>query len=119
MKTYILSLMMLASLSAAALPNTGSKVEKKPATVAAAETSSAMAMKQLQEENNQLKQQLVTLMNENEDLRDQLNYQVLMTNLLSKLNEQKQQEQLAEMNARLGYNNMMANMLLMIKNKAR
>jgi uncharacterized membrane protein YheB (UPF0754 family) len=111
--------MMLASLSAAALPNTNSKVEKKQATEAAAETNTALAMKQLQEENNQLKQQLVRLMNENEDLRDQLTYQVLMTNLQRKLNEQKQQEQLAEMTAHLGYNNMMANMLLMIKNKAR
>lgn len=112
MKKYMISLMMLASFSAFATNNhTGKKTEKAPVAVVAAESAQALTMRQLQDENNLLRLQLTTVQNENEELKSRLQYEGLMHNLLSQLNNERLNDEAEDMKASLKYNQMMANLL--------
>lgn len=117
MKKYTLSLLMMISLSAFAMPNEEKKSEKAPRAVvtATAEINPMLAVKQLQEENSQLKQQLFTLMNENEELKSQLSFEVLMNNMFSNLSAKRQNDVVEDLNATLNYNKLMAAMLQQLK----
>lgn len=117
MKKYLLTLTMLASVTAFALPREIKKTEK-PTTVAAAtiaETNPAVSLPLLQEENALLKAQLLTLINENEELKSKMAYETTMRNMLISLNENRQQDKMEDMKATVQYNQLMANMLLRLK----
>lgn len=118
MKRYIITLLLMTSFTGIALANNNNNKADKKATAAVvtpAESNAVVSVKQLQDENNFLKQQLLALYNENEELKGVLSFQQTMTNLFSTLTQQKLNDQLEEMNAQIGYNNMMANMLLKLK----
>ena len=122
MKRYIFTLILMTSFTGFTFANgnNGKAAAKStPTVMVPAETSAALSMKQLQEENMLLKQQLMSLFNENEELKGTLNFQSTMTNMFSQLGQQKLSEQLEEMNATLNYNHMMANMLLKIKQSSK
>lgn len=117
MKKYLLTLSMLASVSAFALPIETKKTEK-PTTAAAAavaDTNPMVSLPQLQEENAILKTQLMNLMNENEELKSKLAYETTMRNMLTLLNDNRQQEKVEDMKATIQYNQLMANMFLKLK----
>ncbi len=117
MKKYLLTLTMLASVSAFALPREIKKTEKPTAVAAAtvADTNPMVSLPQLQQENAMLKAQLMNLMNENEELKSKLAYETTMRNMLTSLSETRQQEKLEDMKATVQYNQLMANMLLKLK----
>ena len=112
MKKYMISLMMLASLSAFAT-NTQpvKKAEKATVAVVAPESSQAVSMRQLQDENTMLREQLMNLQNENEELKSKLQFETLMHSLFVKLNNEKANDKAEEMKATMQYNQMMANLL--------
>jgi hypothetical protein len=119
MKKYFLTIMLLSGLSVFALPTKSGKSDKPVATSTAvsAETSSTVTLKQLQEENILLKQQLLALTNENEEITGRLAYQATMVSVLAKLSEQRQSEQLAELKAQIDYNRMMSSLLIRLQNR--
>lgn len=122
MKRYIFTLILMTSFTGFTFANVNNgkaATKSTPTVMVPAETSAALSMKQLQEENMLLKQQLMSLFNENEELKGTLNFQSTMTNMFSQLGQQKLSEQLEEMNATLNYNHMMANMLLKIKQSSK
>jgi hypothetical protein len=108
---------MLASVSAFALPIEIKKTEKPTTTAATvvAGTNPMVSLSQLQEENAMLKTQLMNLINENEELKSRLAFETTMRNMLSLLNENRQQEKVEDMKATIQYNQLMANMLLKLK----
>lgn len=122
MKRYIFTLLMMASFAGFSYANnTENKSEKKanPTVLAPAEITPAATIKQLQDENNLLKQQLIALYNENEELKGTLSFHRAMSSMFASIGQQKQNELLEEINATIGYNNMMANMLLKLKQNSK
>jgi predicted GNAT family N-acyltransferase len=111
---------MLVGISSFAMPNLNTKNDKKAtvSTISTVESNAAVAMKQLQEENMLLKQQMVDLSNENEELKGMISFQAMMQKMFAQLGAQKQAEEFEEFKAHISYNNMMANMMLTLKNTA-
>jgi hypothetical protein len=120
MKTYFISMLLLVGISSYAMPNVTSKNEKKATvtTISTVESNAAVAMKQLQDENLQLKQQMMNLANENEELKGTLSFQSMMQKMFAQLNAQKQAEENEELKAQISYNNMMANVVRVLQNTA-
>jgi len=104
---------MLVGISSFAMPNLTSKKEKKATvtTISTVESNAAIAMKQLQDENMQLRQQMLELSNENEELKGMISFQTMMQKMFAHLGSQKQAEENEELKAQIGYNNMMANVV--------
>ncbi len=119
MKKYFLTIMLLSGLSVFAIPANSGKSDKPASnsTAVSAETNSTVSLKQLQDENILLKQQLLALTNENDEITGRLAYQVTMVSVLAKLNEQRQSEQLAELKAQIDYNRMMSSLLIRMQNR--
>jgi DNA uptake protein ComE-like DNA-binding protein len=117
MKTYFISMLLLAGISTYAMPNNTSKNEKKATvtTISTVESNAAVAMKQLQDENMQLRQQMLNLANENEELKGMISFQTMMQKMFAQLGAQKQAEENEELKAQISYNTMMANVVKMLQ----
>jgi hypothetical protein len=115
MKTYFISLLMLASLSSFSAINGSNKNEKKAtvSTISSVETTNAaLSVKQLQDENMLLKQQLVEMSNQNEELKGMLSFQGLMHKMFTQLVAQKQTDEFEELKAQISYTALMSSMML-------
>jgi outer membrane phospholipase A len=113
-------MLLLVGITSYATPNLTSKNEKKATvtTISTVESNAAAAMKQLQDENLQLKQLMLNLANENEELKGTLSFQTMMQKMFAQLNAQKQAEENEELKAQISYNNMMANVVRVLQNTA-
>jgi len=117
MKTYFISMLMLVGISSFAMPNYTSKNEKKATvtTISTVESNAAVAIKQLQDENMLLRQQMMELSNENEELKGTISFQSLMQKMFAQLVAQKQAEESEELKAQISYNTMMANVVRVLQ----
>lgn len=117
MKKYLLALMLLSGFSAmaGANPTHGKEKNLNPSLAMTAESTVAMTLQQLQEENARLKNQVMMLTNENEELKGTISFQKTMNGLMTILSQQKNQDQLEELEAQISYQKTMSNMLLMLK----
>jgi predicted RNase H-like nuclease (RuvC/YqgF family) len=120
MKKYFISMLMLVSLSAFAMPSPNNKNEKKAnataiSTVSTVESNAAVTMKQLQEENQILRQQMLELSNENEELKGMISFQGMMQKMFAQMVAQKQNEESEELKAQISYNNLMSNLIRTLK----
>ncbi len=114
MKKYFISMFLLAGLSSFAMPNLTSKSEKKTTvttTISSVESNAAAAMKQLQDENTQLRLQMMNLTNENEELKGMIAFQYMMQKMFAHLGAQIQSEENEELKAQISYNAMMVNVM--------
>ena len=87
MKTYLISMLLLVGITSYATPNLTSKNEKKVTvtTISTVESNAAAAMKQLQDENLHLKQLMLNLANESEELKGTLSFQTMMQKMFAQL----------------------------------
>lgn len=99
----------------------GSAKAEKTTTLASHKASHAVAAaeayKTVLEENRRLKLQLEELENQQAELESTIAYNQLMSNMMLKLKSQKLEEQQAEMEATNNYNKMMAAALQFTRNK--
>ncbi|MCC6762446.1 MAG: hypothetical protein IT252_14605 [Chitinophagaceae bacterium] len=95
----------------------GSAKAEKTTTVASHAVAAAEAYKTVLEENRRLKLQLEELENQQAELESTIAYNQLMSNMMLKLKSQKLEEQQAEMEATNNYNKMMAAALQFTRNK--
>jgi TolA-binding protein len=118
MKKYFISMFLLVSISGFAMPNKISKTEKKvtTSTISTVESNAVVSMKQLQDENIQLKQQMMNLSNENEELKGLISFQTMMQKIFLHIDAQKKVEETEELKALIGYNNMMYKVVQVLQN---
>lgn len=120
MKIVITFVLLLFMTAIQAMPADKDSVEKgkkaqvsTPAT--APGTSTLLTMQQLQEENANLKAQILEMENRLENENSMLQYKLVMLNIISKLNDSSKQEKMEDLQSRIGFSNMMSNIMLLIR----
>ena len=122
MKIVITFVLLLFMTAIQAMPADKDSVEKgkkaqvsTPAT--APGTSTLLTMQQLQEENANLKAQILEMENRLENENSMLQYKLVMLNIISKLNESSKQEKMEDLQSHIGFSNIMSNIMLLIRSK--
>lgn len=114
MKTVSLSLLALSLL----LGNANAKdtaSTSKNAVVAEKAVPSKASYDHLLEENRILREKLEALTNESAELKSTVEYNAMMSNMLTKLNESRSEENIADLESEVAYNEMMGNMFTKIR----
>jgi hypothetical protein len=114
MKTVFLSLMALSLvLGNANAKDTVSTSNK--AVVAEKAVPSKSSYDHLLEENRVLREKLEALANESAELKSTVQYNAMMSNMLSKLSESRIEGAVADLESEVAYNEMMGNMFTRIR----
>lgn len=117
MKTLIASLMAL-SLSlgtASANDSVNTTNRKQTEAVSNANAISLEVYTQLLEENKALRSRVAQLADSAAELQSTLEYNEVMSNMLTSLRQREDAEKHAELDAQLAYNQLMSNLLLKLK----
>lgn len=120
MKTLIASLMAL-SLSlgtASANDSVNTTSRKQTEAVSNASAISLDVYNQLLEENKALRSRVAQLADSAAELQSTLEYNEVMSNMLTSLRQREDAEKRAELDAQLAYNQLMSNLLLKLKQGA-
>jgi TolA-binding protein len=116
MKAIFTSMLLMIFVGVQAMPvYTDSTNPGKKSEISTPSNPSTVSMQQLQEENNQLRARLAALENKFEDERGLFNFKMTMVNMVSQLDNNKKVETLEDLKSHLGFNQMMANTLLLLK----
>lgn len=114
MKTVFLSLMALSLvLGNANAKDTASST--KNAVVAEKSVPSKPSYDRLVEENRILREKLEALANESAELKSTVEYNTMMSNMLTKLSENRSEGTVADLESEVAYNEMMSNMFTRIR----
>lgn len=114
MKTLSLSLLALSLVLGNANAKDTASYGKK---VVAAEKSvpAKSSYDHLLEENRMLREKLEALANESAELKSTVEYNAMMSNMLSKMNESRSYDHIADLESEVAYNEMMSNMFTRIR----